>query len=177
MTRVKKPGIESLRPRIAFLDIEASGLMRGSFPVEAAWLTSDGRGEVLISPSGAWDESRWDSDAEAMHGITINELKRKGRHPRVAAASLESALRGRLVFCDAPEYDSAWADMIHEAGGVQRTYRIESIGKLLSYVGVSADRAYRIFDDVRRRYPSRGRARQGVEYLSAVFEAALKEVS
>lgn len=175
MTPAKPSPIESLRTRIAFLDIEASGLMPGSFPIEAAWITSEGAGGVLISPSGVWDESRWDADAEAMHGITVNELKRKGRHPKVAAAGLEAALRGKLVFSDSPDHDAAWADMIHEAGRVERSYRIESVGKLLSHVGLSASRAYRLFDQVRKTHPSRGRASQGVEHLSAVFEAAVKE--
>lgn len=170
-----KSRFESLRARIAFLDIEASGLMSGAFPVEAAWLTAEGSGEVLISPSGCWDESRWDADAEAMHGITLNDLKRRGRHPKVAAASLESALRGKLVFCDSPDHDTAWADMIHEAGGVDRTYRIETVGKLLGHLGLSASRSYGLFARARETHPSRGRARQGVEHLVAVFEAAVKE--
>jgi len=175
MTPAKRIRIESLRPRIAFLDVEASGLMSGSFPVEAAWLTAAGFGDVLISPAGIWDESKWDDDAEAMHGLALSELKRKGRHPKVAAALLESSLRGKLVFCDSPEHDAAWADMVHEAGGVARTYRIESVGKLLRHVGLSAARAYQLFEEARKTHPSRGRARQGVEHLSAVFEAALKE--
>lgn len=168
--------IESLRNKIAFIDIEASGLMKGSFPVEAAWLAGETSGEILISPTGFWDDSRWDADAEAMHGISINELKRRGRHPKVAAATLETALRGRIVFSDSPQHDEAWADMIHSAGDVARTYRIESIGRLLGHLGIKAMRAYEIFSVARESHPPRGRARNGVAHLSAVFESAVKEV-
>lgn len=169
--------IAALRHRIAFIDIEASGLMAGAFPVEVAWLSAGGIGEVLVSPSGIWDETRWDPDAEAMHGLTLNEVKRRGRHPRVAAASLEAALSGRLVFSDSPVHDAAWADMLHQAGGVARSYRIETVGRLLGYVGIGAARAYVLFNAARKTHPPRGRARNGVAHLSAVFEAALKETS
>lgn len=169
--------IESLRRKIAFIDVEASGLMQGSFPVEAAWMASGELGEVLISPSGCWDESRWDGDAEAMHGLTLNEVKRRGRHPRIAAAALEKAFRDRLVFSDSPVHDTAWADMIHEAGGVPRSYRIETVGRLLGHLGIRATRAYEIFSAVRETHPPRGRARDGVVHLSAVFEAASREAA
>lgn len=168
---------ETLRRKIAFIDVEASGLMTGAFPVEVAWQTDEGKGEALLDPSGHWDESRWDPDAQAMHGIALPELRRRGRHPRVVAASLEAALAGRLVFSDSPAHDMSWIDMVHSAGDVKRTYRIETVGRLIGHLGVSASRAYGIFDAVRRTHPPRGRARQGVAYISAVFETALNEVS
>lgn len=167
--------IESLRKMIAFIDVEASGLMTGAFPVEAAWSTSEAAGEVVVNPSGSWDETKWDSDAETMHGLSLAEIKRRGRHPKIAAANLEAALKGRLAFSDSPARDADWADMIHAAGGVPRTYRIETVGRLLGHLGVRASRAYEIFKEARASHPPRGRARNGVAHLEAVFEAAIKE--
>lgn len=166
-----------LRRKTAFVDVEASGLMSGAFPVEVAWHTSAGRGEGMLNPSGHWDESRWDADAEAMHGLTLPELRRHGRHPKVVAAALETALSGRIVFSDSPAYDLAWLDMIHAAGGVPRTYSVETVGRLIAFVGLDPARAYALFGEIRKTHPPRGRARNGVAFLSAVFEAAIKEVS
>lgn len=169
--------IPKLRKRIAFVDVEASGLMAGAFPVEVAWATAAGSGEALLNPSGYWNETRWDADAEAMHGLTLQELRRKGRHPMIVAAALESALAGRIAFSDSPDHDQAWLDMIHSAAGVPRTYSVETIGRLIGFLGLPPKRAYALFEETRATHPPRGRARSGVAYLSAVFESALKEAS
>lgn len=166
-----------LRNRIALLDVEASGLMRGAFPVEVAWWSEKSEDDLIIDPTDSWDTSKWDADAEAMHGLTVGELKRKGRHPRIVAARLNQAFEGLLVFCDSPAHDVGWLDMLHDAGGVKRDYKVESIGKLLGHLGIDPDRAYELFDEMRNRHPPRGRGREGVHYLKAVFEAALRESS
>lgn len=52
-----------------FLDIEASGLGSGSFPVEIAWVSEGGAEEShLIRPAPGW--TQWSRRAEALHGIT-----------------------------------------------------------------------------------------------------------
>jgi len=169
--------IPKLRKRIAFVDVEASGLMAGAFPVEVAWITTSGNGEALLNPSGYWDETKWDADAEAMHGLSVQELRRKGRRPMVVAAALESSLAGKIAFSDSPDHDQAWLDMIHSAAGVPRTYSVETIGRLIGFLGLSPKRAYALFEEARATHPPRGRARSGAAYLSAVFEAALMESS
>lgn len=165
--------IAVIRERMALLDVEASGLMPGSFPVEVAWLAGS-RGSAVIDPSGHWDESRWDPDAEAMHGLSVQQVRRLGRHPKAVAAALDRALRGRVAFTDSPCHDAAWLDMLHQAAGIPRRYRVDSIGRLLGHLGIKPSEAYMIFSSARESHPPRGRARAGVDHLSAIFETAAR---
>lgn len=158
--------------KIALVDVEASGLMKGSFPVEVAWTTGTSIDSMLINPDNVWDTGRWDVDAEALHGISIQQLKRSGRHPQIVAATLENTFRGRIVFSDSPSHDSLWLDVLHDAVGVSRTYKVESLGKLLAFMSVTAEEAYGVFETVRKSFDPRGRAEAGVNFLKVVVETA-----
>lgn len=150
--------------------------MKGSFPVEVGWFAQNTFGHLIIDPSKHWDTSRWDVDAEAMHGLSVQMLSVKGIHPIKVAARLNQAFNGRVVFSDSPETDAEWLDDLHRIAKMDRTYEIESIGRLLGFIGIKADRAYEIFDEIHKNVPSRGRALVGVKYLKAVVDAAIAEV-
>lgn len=68
---------------LLFLDIEASGLRRGSFPIEVgvAWLSivDIGSRAELIEPAPHWNRSSWSPDSEAVHGISRGVLACRGR--------------------------------------------------------------------------------------------------
>lgn len=160
----------------ALIDVEASGLMKGSFPVEVGWLVDNVFGHLIIDPSKHWDTTRWDVDAEAMHGLSVQTLTMKGLHPVRVAARLNQSFKGKKVFSDSPEADSDWLDELHRAADVKRDYEIESVGRLLGFLGIEAERAYEIFDAVQESMPSRGRALVGVRYLKAVVDYAILEV-
>ena len=54
--------------KIAFLDFEASSLGKQGYPIEVAWVLSNGEEEShLIRPDPTWTD--WDLKAEAIHGI------------------------------------------------------------------------------------------------------------
>lgn len=163
--------------RIALIDVEASGLMKGSFPVEVAW-DIDGLSvkDMIINPDGVWDVSRWDADAEAMHGLPLSSLRREGRHPRIVAGRLNAAFSGRIVLSDSPTHDEKWLTQLHSITGVSKSYQVESVGKLLGFLGLKEDRAYEIFEAARDSHPPRGRAREGVLHLREVVEQSLNEV-
>jgi hypothetical protein len=160
----------------ALIDVEASGLMQGSFPVEVGWLVDDVFGHMVIDPSKHWDTSKWDSDAETMHGLSLHWLSMKGVHPVRVASRLNLSFKGKKVFSDSPDADLNWLNELHRAANVKREYEVESIGKLLGYLGVKAEKAYDIFDQVQEIMPSRGRALVGVRYLKTVVDCAIREV-
>jgi hypothetical protein len=60
-----------------FIDFEASSLNKDSYPVEVAWVFEDGRSRsFLIRPAPGWTD--WSAEAEAIHGISRDQLDRDG---------------------------------------------------------------------------------------------------
>jgi DNA polymerase III subunit epsilon len=96
---------------VVILDLEASGLGRGSWPIEVglAWVED---GEIktwssLIRPEPDWDMAAWNPQAEQVHGISREELHAAPSASSVAQ-DLLARLAGRPVYSDAPEFDERW---------------------------------------------------------------------
>lgn len=71
---------------IVFLDIEASSLDSGSFPIEIAWVDVTGCGEAyLISPRFNWNG--WSAASEKLHGISRSMLDIEGT-PAITVSQL-----------------------------------------------------------------------------------------
>lgn len=109
-----------------FLDVEASGIARGCFPVEIGWAAAlaDGTlamGSLLVQPARAWlaEPAAWDTTAESVHGLTRARLLRDGLLPDQACGLLDAALAGRVVATDTGPggWDSDWLAMLYEAAG------------------------------------------------------------
>ncbi len=103
---------------IMFLDVEASGLGPTSFSIEVGWAWLDGAsGALLIRPASDWDLDSWDEDAEALHGISLDQLRRDGHDPRDVAEHLNMMvlLEGDEVTAvsDAADYDQRWLDPLY----------------------------------------------------------------
>jgi hypothetical protein len=156
--------------RYPLLDAEASGLMKGSFPVDIAWSLYGEVKSVLIKPAPTWNENKWDAVAQSIHGITIPYLRRHGKDVRQAARIMNDDLRGMTAYCDSPARDAQWIDMVFTAAGVRREFEIASIGHLLGSLGVTSTDAYESFDASRESHPPDGVARDGVIHLQAVFD-------
>lgn len=104
--------------RVAFLDIEASALEDGSFPIEIGW--APGRaGEFesfLIRPTAEWAAAGvWSDLSEEIHGISKADLHADGVTTAEAIARLERALFGSIVLSDALEWDAYWLRRSFEA--------------------------------------------------------------
>ncbi|WP_372399888.1 hypothetical protein ABMY26_34050 [Azospirillum sp. HJ39] len=92
------------------VDVEASALGRGSYPIEVgvAWL--DGRVmSWLIRPTAEWlERGVWDPAAEALHGISLEQMAAEGRPAAEVAEGGMAALSGQLPHSDAVGADDAW---------------------------------------------------------------------
>ncbi|RVT96374.1 hypothetical protein EOD42_14815 [Rhodovarius crocodyli] len=112
-----------------FLDIEASGITGGSFPIEIGWaqpVQAEGGWalalrSILIRPIQPWlDEPlRWDRAAEPVHGLTREVLLQEGLPPDEACDVLDGALAGLEVASDtgANGWDADWLYILYEAAG------------------------------------------------------------
>ena len=98
----------------AIIDVESSGLGPDSYPVSVAWRhfgRQGAEGHVLVRPDPIWG-GEWQAEAEAIHGITREQLRRDGLDPAEAAVRIAEGLAGATPFSDAPALDQRWLDMI-----------------------------------------------------------------
>jgi len=96
---------------IFFLDLEASSLDDGSFPIEIAWIDAQGLGETyLIQPQWNWTD--WSPASEKIHGISRAELVRDGQPAAEVAHRASDALDGHLLCSDNPAFDQYWLGML-----------------------------------------------------------------
>lgn len=104
---------------IAFLDFEASSLSKKSFPVEVGWIFEDGRSHsCLIRPAPDWTD--WSSEAEAIHAISREELRRDGIPVDIVARKMVDTLSGHDLYASAPSWDGKWLSVLLRAGGLPR---------------------------------------------------------
>lgn len=114
--------------RIAFVDVEASGLMAGSFPIEIAWVDQASRGEShLIRPAPGWEV--WSRSAERIPGITRKELRRDGLPHEEVARRLVGALRSAALYVDAPDCDGPWIGMLLNAAHFNASLKIRPVSE------------------------------------------------
>lgn len=103
----------------AFIDFEASSLGRDGYPIEVAWVFEDGGSEsFLIVPMEEWSD--WDPAAEAIHGLTREQLVSDGVATEIVAKRLVAALQGHEVYASAPSWDGKWLSKLLRAGGFPR---------------------------------------------------------
>ncbi len=111
---------------IYFLDIEASSLSKGSFPVEIGWTDEFGHGEnYLIRPPEEWlgGGRNWSFQSEKVHGISLPELLTDGHPLSKVAHRAHNVLSSSdaLVVSDASEFDAYWLAMLLKAAGIDET--------------------------------------------------------
>lgn len=81
---------------IIFIDVEASGLHKGSYPTEVGWCSHDLRrgASYLIRPTAEWRASPWSIEGETVTGISAAMLECYGLPPAAVVDALNGALAG-----------------------------------------------------------------------------------
>ncbi len=115
----------------AFLDIEASGFGRSSYPIEVGYVLPDGSSLCcLIRPAPHW--THWDPAAEKIHHIRRDMLAQHGRSVREVAQLLNDGLHGRTVFSDGWAHDYPWLAALYEEAEMAPSFKLDSLRSLLS---------------------------------------------
>ena len=120
---------------IWFVDLEASSLLPGGFPIEVAWVDMNGLGEShLIRPADDWLDGGygWSHQSEAVHGISLETLMRDGEPPELVARKAADVLSvaGTIVCSDAPGNDGQWMETLLAEGGERRIVRMMDVRQL-----------------------------------------------
>ncbi|QQR68376.1 MAG: hypothetical protein IPI58_05840 [Alphaproteobacteria bacterium] len=109
-----------------FYDCEASGL--DGYVIEIGWAFVRPQQPQIVSaaclvrPPAAWEiEDSWDTNAEELHGLSLEQVRHQGLAVETIAARMNRELEGRELFSDSP-YDEAWARQIFEAADVEPAF-------------------------------------------------------
>ncbi len=115
----------------AIIDIEASGLGRGSYPIEIGFVTASGDvGCTLIKPVSNWNH--WDASAASLHGISQSILLEHGKAVDDVALWLNEVLKGNVVYSDGWGNDMSWLGKLYEEASQPQLFQIKSILDLLT---------------------------------------------
>ena len=106
-----------------FLDFEASSI--GGYPIEVGWARLPGKFKIaeaaivshgfLIRPDERWladPDFRWDPAAEALHGISMNQLMAEGISREDACDRISQEFRHDAIYVDSITLDIHWMDVL-----------------------------------------------------------------
>jgi hypothetical protein len=151
--------------RIAFIDLEASGLGSNGFPTELGWALIREDGSVqsascLIRPPSQWTmyANAWSPVSERLTGITREMLERDGVAPAEAMKRLMGFVGDRELFSDEPDFDAHWLGMIAKAAGTSTPVR--EIGNAKSLIGRRCLAAWSKLKDCRSSHRAEPDARK-----------------
>ncbi len=154
---------------VIIVDLEASSLLPGTFPIEVAWVFEDGSGEAhLIRPVAEWldparDNPGWSAQGEKIHGISLETLLKDGEPAEVVARRAAAVLADQtVVVCsDSPPMDELWLQRLFEAGGIRQRVSIVDVERLYGWACRPLQQLVPALD-----HPGRGAAEQRVSNLS-----------
>ena len=162
---------------IIAIDFEASCLPRHgrSFPIEVGvscylWTRS-----WIIRPHDDWAEWDWTPEAEALHGLTRERIKREGRPVADVLEELTIAVGRSRVVADSL-IDQYWLDTLANAAGMPRPFTIDHVSLVMDEAGAGQQVIADAVAKADGRHPTRHRASDDARWLSVVIEHILAPV-
>lgn len=120
----------NLSDRVLTVDVEASGLGPGTFPIEIA-LCDVATGETqswLIRPTEEWldrAEWHWSKASADVHGIALDDLLTDGVPVEEVAAELDDFIDGAVVVSTDQVADAGWIQTLYAAARRRPRWAVE----------------------------------------------------
>lgn len=176
---IRNPGVSDIPEEfidLRFLDVEASGLHDGSYPIEIAWCGLDLRPvSMLIRPLDEWGEDLWDPEAEKIHGISLRRLAEEGLDAKECAKRLCFSLEGKKVLTDNPWWDVSWLSRLLDCTGTTAHFGVADLIHATEQQRLKHDISFQDFDKivegVRKYFPHTHRAGDDALGMAAIFRA------
>lgn len=161
---------------IFFMDIEASGWKKNSFPIEIAWGNNFIKKNFIIKPAYNWDTDIWEEEAYNIHKIKKEDIKKEGKKISFIIEKMKENLKNKYVFSDSIEKDKIWLNMLLQDLKIDIFFNFLSIEELLFNYGYNNSKDYQyLFENQTKKMSSRGRAINGVLFLNNIFNDILEE--
>lgn len=163
--------------KLAFIDLEASGLGAKSWPLEVGWAFASGGAPdaILIQPDDLWPDDAWDVAAERLHGLDRDRLVREGKRARDVCHLMNEALFDADVYSDAPDWDQFWLFRLFSAGGVRQVFALKDFGRLIR--PLVGGREVDLLKRAASLAPRRHRAAADALHLRTLYELASESCS
>ncbi|WP_176591521.1 hypothetical protein [Sphingobium sp. EM0848] len=156
---------------ILTIDFEASCLPRHglSYPIEVG-IAGDGKAQSwLIRPHDDWVGWHWSEEAEALHGISLDQINRDGLDVETVLAELVAACDGRRMVADSM-IDQYWLDTLADAAGQATPFLIDHVSLLLDEHRADEQRISAAVAFADARHVERHRAATDALWLSALLD-------
>lgn len=163
---------------LTFLDLEASGLGNGCFPIEVGWVHADGRGDSVLVGVERWlcGGGEWDYSAEELHGLSKDYLLEHGMDARPAAFNVMVALGGRIVIADSP-MDQRWLhELLAEAEWPHPWPQVLDMARLLINATGSPNALADYLERAHQLAPPCHRAEPDARFLWTAWELCLQDI-
>lgn len=162
---------DHLGRKLAFIDLEASGLSASSWPVEVGWAFEDGPATaMIIKQDASWKDEAWDANAEALHGISRAMLLKEGRDVSAVCQALNEALGECAVYSDAPDWDGFWLYRLFSAARAKQSFKLLAFADLV--VPRITGREEALLAQAAAQAPRRHRAAADAVFLQTLFRLA-----
>lgn len=113
------------------IDIEASGLGSGSYPIEIGLALEPGNHYCrLVQPAESWNH--WDEQAESVHQISRDTLLKHGRPITEVARDMNRLLEGKFVYSDAWGLDNTWIIELFATAGIRQNFTVSPLEIILT---------------------------------------------
>jgi hypothetical protein len=159
-----------------YVDVEASGLHHGSYPVEVGW--SDAwleAGSMVVRPAPEWTPELWSPASEAIHGISRDETLASPHGVIECALALNDALGGLEVHTDNVGHDGNWLGMLFGRAGVRPAFGLRPLNDAwldaMGSSGISMEEANLRIRSARVAFPHPHRARADAIAMAATVRA------
>lgn len=155
------------------LDFEASGIMKGGYPIEIAWIRDSGIAiSSLIKPSDNWllDKKLWSERSQNVHGINKATLINEGLDIKSVIDLIVNDIKEHeTIYSDNPSFEQEWLDRLFNEAGIPHNYIVRDFNVMLNNISdpYSMEEAY---CQARKISPPTHRAQKDVEYLLTVYD-------
>jgi hypothetical protein len=160
-----------------FLDIEASGLHAGSYPIEVGWCGFDlAASAMLIRPHPTWTEDDWSVISERVHGIARDVVVAEGADVTAVAARLNAVCSDTTIVSDRARFDQVWLSRLFAAADVPQAFSVQDSAALeagtVLQAGLDPEDVAERQATIRQYYPHPHRAGPDARQAAALFLAA-----
>ncbi len=125
---------------IKFMDIESSGLILGSYPIQFGWCGFDLKPtEVLVRPLPHWTPQFFDPGSVSVHGIRRSTLLIEGVEAVDVAELLNGSLQGCTAYCDALSWDRTWTERLFDDIGAREDFVLARMDEVFERVASICD--------------------------------------
>lgn len=166
--------------RIRFIDLESSGLGRGSYPIEYGSCGFDLRPlGFLIRRREDFKLSEWSPAAQSLHNISVDQLAEQGIDTEEAILRISHDLGpGVVSLSDNPDYDCQWLLRLSPDLDSVDIYPISLFQRQAQITALERhgyDRLSQATEKVRERYPHVHRAGPDSLRAAALFKLLIDD--